>query len=71
MPNPVDVHVGCMVRKIRKDKGLTLKAVAEHLGVRFQQVQKYETAMNRISASKLFHMAELFGVEVGDFFKDI
>ena len=64
----IDVRVGERIREIRKSKGITQKDVAKHIGVRFQQVQKYECAINRISASKLFMVAELLGVKVGDLF---
>lgn len=41
------------------------------IGVSFQQIQKYEGGTNRISASRLFRMAEVLGVPIGYFFEDI
>ena len=64
----IDVRVGGRIREIRKSKGITQKDVAKHIGVRFQQVQKYECAINRVSASKLWMIAELLEVKVEDFF---
>ena len=66
----IDVRVGQRIREIRKSLGMTQKHLAIQIGVRFQQVQKYETAQNRVSAGRLFMIAEILGVEVGDFFKE-
>ena len=64
----VDNHVGSMFRTRRQELGLTQTAVAERLGVTFQQVQKYERGMNRISASRLHDLCEILGVPVEYFF---
>ena len=66
----IDVRVGRRIREIRKSRGMTQMDIAKHVGVRFQQVQKYESAMNRVSASKLWMIAELLEVQVRDFFED-
>lgn len=58
-PDPVDVHVGQRLRLRRKDLGFSQQDVAHALGLTFQQVQKYESGANRISASKL-HATSLF-----------
>ena len=68
MTHPVDIHVGGRIRAIRKAAGLSQEKLADHLGISFQQVQKYERGTNRISASKLFEAAGLLGVEISDFF---
>lgn len=60
-PDPVDVHVGARIRAARKLKGLSQQALAESLGVTFQQVQKYERGANRISASMLTRAAKALG----------
>ena len=69
MPHPVDIHVGAQIRMFRKAKGLTQTEAGEAVGVTFQQMQKYEKGTNRVSASKLSMLAELFGVDIGDFFE--
>ena len=58
MADPIDVAVGVRVRTRRKSMGLSQGALAEHLGLTFQQVQKYERGTNRVSASMLVHIAE-------------
>lgn len=56
-PHPFDLHVGGRVRTRRKLMGLSQEALAEGIGLTFQQVQKYERGSNRISASKLYEIA--------------
>jgi transcriptional regulator with XRE-family HTH domain len=67
-PHPVDRHVGRRVQEKRLDLGLTQTALAKAVGVSFQQVQKYEKGTNRISASKLFEMADFMKVGIPFFF---
>jgi transcriptional regulator with XRE-family HTH domain len=67
-PHPVDRHVGRRVQEKRLDLGLTQTALAKAVGVSFQQVQKYEKGTNRISASKLFEMADFMKVDIPFFF---
>ncbi len=68
-PHPIDVHVGRRIRERRTLEGMSQTAVAEHLGLTFQQLQKYEKAHNRISASKLYGLAQLFGVPISYFYE--
>ena len=68
-PDPIDVFVGQRVRERRLKEGLSQSAVAEQLGVSFQAVQKYEFGNIRISASTLYRLAQVLGVEPGYFFK--
>ena len=68
MKHPVDVHVGKRVRHRRWMVGMTQQQLAEHVGIKFQQVQKYETGMNRVSASRLWDIADALDVPVGYFF---
>jgi transcriptional regulator with XRE-family HTH domain len=68
-PNPIDLHVGSRVRLRRKFLGKSQDALAGHLDLTFQQVQKYERGLNRISASKLFEMARALQVPVSYFFE--
>lgn len=67
-PDPVDVEVGHRIRIQRLAKGLSQTALANQLGVTFQQVQKYEKGVNRVGAGRLTKIAEVLGVAVGTFF---
>jgi len=69
-PNPIDRHLGDRLRLARKALKLSQEALAEELGVTFQQVQKYEKGINRISASRLHHAAAVLGVPVSFFFPE-
>lgn len=71
MVHPVDVHVGKKIREVRLLRGLTQVNVAEKLGLSFQQLQKYETGYNRVSASKMFEIAQLLEVEPSYFFEGL
>lgn len=68
-PDPIDVQVGAAIRSFRLNVGMTQAALGDAIGVQFQQIQKYETAHNRISASRLKHAADALGVSVKDFFQ--
>src|SRR4029453_5754239 len=56
-PNPIDVHVGGRIRLQRILLGISQMALAEAIGLTFQQVQKYEKGANRVSSSRLLDMA--------------
>lgn len=64
----VDVWVGRAVAQRRQHQGLSQSALAHRLGISFQQVQKYEAGQNRLSAGRLFHLAEILDCAVGEFF---
>ncbi len=66
--HPVDRHVGAQLRSFRLQRGLSQSAVAAAVGLTFQQLQKYEKGSNRVSASKLFELAAILGVQVQEFF---
>ena len=68
VPHPTDQHVGARVRFRRISAGISQQRLGEALGVTFQQIQKYEKGANRICASRLQQIANLFGVPVADFF---
>ena len=70
-PNPIDVHVGNRVRMRRMLIGMSQEKLGEKLGLTFQQVQKYEKGSNRVSASRLHHMAQILNVPVQYFFDDL
>ena len=57
MPDPLDVMVGAKIRIFRIHRRISQTELAEQIGVTFQQVQKYETGMNRVGASRLSRIA--------------
>jgi transcriptional regulator with XRE-family HTH domain len=63
-PDNIDVEVGRRVRVERIARGLSQTDLAKHIGVTFQQVQKYESGANRISIGRLTRISRLFGVHV-------
>ena len=65
-PDPIDVAVGHRIRVRRKWLGVSQSTLAEHLGVSFQQVQKYERGANRVSASMLVRIAQRLDTTVGE-----
>jgi len=71
MVHPVDIHVGKKIRQARLVRGLTQSGVAKQLGLSFQQLQKYETGYNRVSASKLFELSQLLDVAPSYFFEGL
>lgn len=71
MPKFVDIHVGKRVRERRWMLGVRQQQLADNLGIRFQQVQKYETGANRISASRLWDIAAALEVPVSYFFEGL
>jgi transcriptional regulator with XRE-family HTH domain len=64
-PDPIDVEVGARIRVRRKYLSLSQSALAEALGLTFQQVQKYERGANRVSASMLVKIATRLDTTVG------
>ena len=67
----VDLEVARRLRRRRLELGLTQQEMAELIGVTYQQAHKYETGINRISAGRLYQIAQALGVEVGHFFADV
>ncbi len=67
--HPVDLHVGLRLRLRRRELKITQTELAGHLGISFQQVQKYERGMNRLSASRLYEIARVLQVGVEYFFE--
>lgn len=69
-PNAVDIHIGARVRLRRMTLGVSQEKLAEKLGITFQQVQKYEKGINRISASRLQDIASALDLPIAWFFED-
>lgn len=69
-PNPIDIHVGGRIRLRRNMLGMSQEKLGEHLGITFQQIQKYEKGTNRVGASRLQAIASILEVPVAFFFED-
>ncbi|MBQ1541923.1 MAG: helix-turn-helix transcriptional regulator [Caulobacteraceae bacterium] len=69
-PDPIDIAIGARIRLRRRGLGMTQEVLAQHLGLTFQQVQKYEKGVNRVSGSTLVRVAQALrmrpGVLLGD-----
>ncbi len=70
-PNPVDVHVGSRIRMRRNLLGWSQEKLGNLLGLTFQQVQKYEKGLNRVSASRLWDFSVVLKTPVSFFFEDM
>ena len=66
--DPIDVHMGGRLRQVRASRRMSLEELGRRIGVTYQQIQKYETGANRISAATLFRIAEVFDTTPAYFF---
>ncbi len=66
----LDVHFGSMLRRMRGAAGLSQEQLGIASGLTFQQIQKYESGANRISASRIFRLAGILKVPVESFFSE-
>ena len=64
----IDTHLGKRLRRRRRLLGQTQQTLATAVGIRFQQIQKYECGANRISAARLYQLAKALQVPVGYFY---
>jgi transcriptional regulator with XRE-family HTH domain len=71
MAHPVDVHVGDKLRQRRWMTGMTQQQLGNAVGTKFQQIQKYENGTNRVSASRLWDIAQAMDVPISFFFEGI
>jgi len=71
MSHYVDIHVGQKIRRRRWMTDMTQKQLADAVGIKFQQIQKYETGANRVSASRLFEISQALSVPVSYFFDSL
>jgi transcriptional regulator with XRE-family HTH domain len=71
VPHPVDIHVGKRIRMRRQYLDINQGTLADALDLTFQQVQKYESGTNRVSASRLAEIAKVLGVPVWFFFEGL
>lgn len=67
----VDLHLGKRLRLRRRALQLTQHQLGDAIGVRFQQIQKYECAANRMSATHIWRLASALGVSVSYFFEGL
>ncbi len=67
----VDHHVGARIRERRTTLGLSQQQLARMIGVTYQQAHKYERGLNRISAGRLFEIAQVLDVPVSYFFEGL
>jgi transcriptional regulator with XRE-family HTH domain len=67
----IDIHLGRRLRRRRRLLGLTQQELAHACGVRFQQIQKYECAANRMSAARLWQLAEVLEVPISYFYEGL
>ncbi|WP_394692882.1 helix-turn-helix domain-containing protein [Hyphobacterium sp.] len=71
MTNEIDFHIGKRLRRRRRLLGLTQQQLAESVGIRFQQIQKYECGANRVSASRLYELSESLDVPAQYFYEGL
>lgn len=71
MTSEIDLHVGKRLRRRRRLLGLTQQNLASEVGIRFQQIQKYECGANRVSAARLFELSEALRVPVQYFYEGL
>jgi transcriptional regulator with XRE-family HTH domain len=68
-PDKNDVRIGRLIREKRQQAGLSQTALADHSGISFQQIQKYEKGTNRVSVGRLHQIAEALDVPATSFFE--
>ncbi len=68
MATDIDLHLGKRLRRRRRLLGLTQQQLAMQVGIRFQQIQKYECGANRISAARLWQLSEALETPVSYFY---
>jgi transcriptional regulator with XRE-family HTH domain len=68
-PTLIDVYIGAHIRKHRLARHLTQRQLAKMSGVTMQQLQKYETGDNRVSAASLYEICKLLKVRIGSMFE--
>ena len=69
LPNPIDVHVGELVRMWRTERKISRTTLGEALGLTDQQIQKYEKGTNRIGASRLQQICNVLEIPVSFLFE--
>lgn len=70
-PNPIDIHVGNRIRMRRNILGWSQEKLGDLLGLTFQQIQKYEKGLNRVSASRLWDFSVVMDTPISFFYDDM
>ena len=65
----LDTQIGQRIREARRAQGMSQTMLADALGITFQQVQKYENGGNRVSAARLYDIAQLLGMPIVFFYE--
>jgi transcriptional regulator with XRE-family HTH domain len=65
----VDTHIGAQIRDQRSAAGLSQAALGDKVSVSFQQIQKYESGVNRVTAARLFEICEALDVSLASMFE--
>jgi transcriptional regulator with XRE-family HTH domain len=68
--DPIDTHIGEVLRALRKQRGMNQSQLGAAGGVSYQQIQKYENGRSRIPASMLYKLAKALDTPIADFFPD-
>lgn len=68
--HPMDAHVGHRIRQRRWMLGLTQSQLGRRIGLRFQQIHRYETGASPVNASRLWEIAAALQVPISYFFRD-
>lgn len=71
VPSPIDLHLAKKLRAMRTQCGVTQYELGELIGVTFQQIQKYESALNKISASRLYEICRVLNRPLSSFFENM
>ena len=66
----MEKEIGQKIRELRKTKGMSQMELAERIGLSFQQIQKYEKGINRISVPRLYQIAKALNVDICSFFEE-
>lgn len=69
--DPADLQIGRRLRTLRVSRKLSQEDLAKAVGITYQQLQKYESAVNRISASRLYRLSKVLGIPVSTFFEGL
>ena len=70
-PNSIDKHFGDQIRNRRQAINMTQDHLGQESGVSFQQIQKYESGKNRLSAARLYEICQVFGVPIASMFEGL
>lgn len=71
VPNATDMQIGRNLRRIRRDRNLSQKKLAEAVGITFQQIQKYELGANRIGGSRMAQICLALAITPMDLFHGV